>query len=349
MLICGGALVFRRHAAPCRRRKKRDSMDCTGNGGQIDTRLVCGFEDAGKTTYILGCVKDDRFYKRGSTLILCFEKGEARYDEDLLAERNASLVCYDGGDVRSFCENAINAHCPDRIYVEMNSGMEELREQFPECMRISFVITLIDWATFQAYYATGLQTIRRMVSESHQVTFRGCPMRRMLEPYSQAFRVMNPKAVYLRQDPMGYHEKAFDLFVPFSLEDAEITICEKNYLPFWLDAFDHPEHYSGKLIRFTDPLEIRRNGADGSLRCGRVVMTCCMADLQFMSFELDAGSGPDTAAERSDGPETGWAELEAAADTVTDLYGRKKLKLIPENIRFVQAPEELRMDSRRRG
>ena len=42
----------------------------------IETRLVYGFLDAGKTTYIRQCIRDDRFYKYGSTLILCFEQGE---------------------------------------------------------------------------------------------------------------------------------------------------------------------------------------------------------------------------------------------------------------------------------
>ena len=49
-------------------------------------------------------------------------------------------------------------------------------------------------------------------------------------PYS-AFRLMNPDASYLRQDPMGYHEKAFSLFLPFSLDEDEITITEDWYLP----------------------------------------------------------------------------------------------------------------------
>ena len=315
---------------------------------QIDTRLVCGFEDAGKTTYIRDCIRDDRFYKHGSTLILCFEQGETVYNEALLAERNASVVYYDGGDIKMFCEVAIKAFHPDRIYVEMNSGIANLREQFPKYMKVTFVITLIDWSTFQAYYVSNMQMIRQMVSGSHQVTFRGCPMSKMLEPYSQAFRVMNPKAIYLRQDPMGYHEKAFDIFVPFSLEEDEISIDEKNYLSFWLDSFDHPEHYSGKILHFTDPLEIRKDSATGLWSCGRVVMTCCMADLQFMSFELEEDIGLNDKANGPDRLAEGWATLDALAAAVADRYGQKKLSFIPKTIHHLQAPEELIIDSRRR-
>ena len=321
-------------------------MNGTELGKITDTRLVYGFEDAGKTTYIQECVRDDRFYKRGSTLILCFEKGDKDLDVSLLTERNASVVYYDGGDIRSFCEESIQKHSPDRIYVEMNSDIPDLKDQFPECMKVTFAITLIDWDTFQLYYAASLQTLRQMVAASHQVVFRGCPSRRILEPYSQAFRLMNPKASYLRQDPMGYHEKAFDLFLPFSLDVPEIDIDKKNYLAFWLDSFDNPEHYDGKKIRFTDPLEIRKSGPDGRYSCGRVVMTCCMADLQFMCFELDNNDGQ---IETNDDPALieGWFTMDAFAKTVTDVYGQKKIRLVPKAVRKVQAPEELIMDSRR--
>ena len=94
-------------------------------------------------------------------------------------------------------------------------------------MRVSFSAALIDWSTMPVYYVNFMQMMKQMVSESNQVTFRGCPSSDLLAPYGQAFRLMNPKASYLRRDPMGYHEKAFGLFLPFSLEDSEITITEK--------------------------------------------------------------------------------------------------------------------------
>ena len=312
----------------------------------IASTLVYGFPDAGKTSYIRDCILNGFFHRRGTTLILCFEQGEEQYDEAALAEKKTTVAFYDGGDVKAFCEDAINTLSPDRIYVEMNTWMPELKDQLPECMKVAFAITLIEWDTFQPHYVSHIQQIREMVSESNQVTFRGCPQRRMLEPYSQAFRVMNPKAAYLRQDPMGYHEKAFDIFVPFSLEADEIPIDEKNYLPFWLDAFDHPEHYNGKTIRFTEPVEIRKSDADGTLSCGRVVMTCCMADLQFMSFELDAAQS--SGADAPGGQAEGWVTFDALAETAENRFGQKKLRLKAGAIRPAQAPQQLIMDSRRR-
>ena len=39
---------------------------------QIDTRLIYGFLESGKTTYIQDCIVHDYFHKYGTTLILCF-------------------------------------------------------------------------------------------------------------------------------------------------------------------------------------------------------------------------------------------------------------------------------------
>ena len=313
---------------------------------ETDTRLVYGFLDAGKTTYIKENIRDDRFYKYGLTLIICFEKGEEKYDAEALAEKRAGVVYYDRNkDVAGFCLECIEEYQPDRIYVEMNTMMPELREQLPDCMHVTFSIALIDWATMPVYYANFMQMMKQMVSESNQITFRGCPSGELLAPYAQAFRLMNPKAVYLRQDPMGYHEKAFGLFLPFPLEESEITITEKSYLPLWLDALDHPEHYDGKLIHFTDPIELIRTDENSPWTCGRVVMTCCMADLQFMSFELDDSSSDAWDSTYPSG--SSWVKIDASAAVVRDIYGRRKLLLMPDVICRADPPDELILDGRK--
>lgn len=298
----------------------------------IETRLVCGFLGAGKTTYISDSIRNDYFHKYGTTLILSFEDGEQSYDESLLAERKTSLSCYDGEeDIAAFCIRSIEAYRPDRIYVEMNTMIQDLPDRLPSCMKVTFAVTLIEWATMPLYFRNFKQMIQKMAAISHQVIFRGCPSKELLIPYSQPFRLMNQKASYLRQDPLGYHERAFERFLPFSLEENELTITEQNYLPFWLDALDHPEHYAEKTIRFTDPLEVRQEDA-AAPRAGRVVMVCCMADLQFMSFELMSGG---------ECPDRGWCTFDAVGVIATDPYRRKYLKLRPERCSAVPAPGRL--------
>ena len=350
----------------------------------IETRLVYGFLDAGKTHYIQDCILNDYFYKYGTTLILCFEQGEESYDPEALANRRTTVAYCEGDeDVAVFCRRSIEEARPDRIYVEMNAMMQGLREKFPACMKVTFSITLIDWTTLPLYFTNFKQLMSQMVAASQQVTFRGCPSKDSLAQYSQPFRLMNRTATYLRQDPMGYHERAFDLFLPYSLEDEVITITDENYLPFWLDALEHPQHYEGKNLRFQDPLELRRSapGTPEEQRrsaeaapwfAGRVVMVCCMADLQFMSFELDLEtySEPDGAlkpdgtlkvtpngdtdstsdsslkdTQRNMISDGGWVTFDALGLLGTDEYGRKQLKLRPGRILRAAPPEQLIMNS----
>lgn len=54
----------------------------------IETRIVYGLPGAGKTLYILGCIRNDFFHKYGTTLILCFEQGQELYNLQELQARN---------------------------------------------------------------------------------------------------------------------------------------------------------------------------------------------------------------------------------------------------------------------
>ena len=310
----------------------------------IDTRIVYGCPGAGKTTYILDCIRNDYFYKYGKTLILCFERGKEPYDETMLLERNAYIAYFDDRKkIREFCEETIGTFCPDRIYVEMNANIPMLRKRLPDVMQVTSVVTWFHWPDLDRCLTFYRQQISQMVSESLQVTFRDCPSKELLKPYSQEFKLMNHRASYLRQDPMGYHEKAFDLFVPYSLDTETINISSKEYLPFWLDAMDHPEHYDGKTLCFTDPLELRHVRDLESWSAGRVVMTCCMADLQFMSLDLTGPEAGECAG--------GWICLKAEGRTGQDPYRRKVLQLLPLSVEPAAAPrpEILLQGSRRPG
>ena len=234
-------------------------------------------------------------------------------------------------EIIPICLDPIRKYDPDRIYVEMNTNLPMIRRKLPEIMNVTSTVTRIDWSTLDLYFVNSRQMISQMVTESQQITFRSCPSKELLAPYSQEFQLMNHRASFLRQDPMGYHEKAFDLFVPYSLKEQKITITKKEYLVFWLDAAEHPEHYEGKLLVFSDPLELRRIADSNLWSAGRVIMTCCMSDLQFMALEL-----MDTDMKNFNG---GWAAIEAYGRTAKDEYGRTVLKLEPKSLVSAAAPK----------
>ena len=81
----------------------------------------------------------------------------------------------------------------------------------------------------------------------------------------------------------------------------------------------------------TDALEIRRN--DDGLRAGLVVMTCCMSDLQFMSFRL----------KDDESIQPGWATFDARVNEglvleITDITPAKPPKDLIYNPNKEKAP-----------
>ena len=301
--------------------------------GAVPTTLVYGFLDAGKTHFIQSSLLRDFFYKRGSTLLLCFEAGEEEYDEAALAGKRVSVACYEGGeDLTAFCLRQIEKYRPDRIWVEMNAMTEGLRAALPESMKVVFRELLVDTATLPLYVRNMRQYLQNMVQDADQLIFRG-GMKEDLAPYSQLFRLMNRKASYLWEGPGGYHEKAFDLFVPYELEAPELTIKESDYVAFCLHSTARPELYEGKIIRLT--AQAAPEGFPGGPDfIGRQVMTCCLADVQFLGCPCHFPTGEEPAGGQ-------WLTVTAHGMLKRDEYGRGRLLLQIKEAVTVPPPKEL--------
>ena len=284
----------------------------------IDTMLILGFSGAGKTTYIRDLILGDYYYEEGNTLILCFENGGAEYYTEALKKKRAYVEYYTkGDDFVKFCKEQIRKYSPVRICVEMNNSYLLAGQKFPRVMDVTEIVTLIEWDTLPVLLDPFRQVFNLMVGQSDQVIFRGCPSRDLLEPYSKEFRAMNYAASFLRKDPEGNYDRAFDLILPYSLDSDKLTIKAEDYLIFWLDAYDHPERYKGKDICFPDPMEIHYDEEGWST--GRLVMNCCMADLQYVSLDL-TGNVTDFLKE-------GWFTLDAKGCIGYDIYGQAGLVL----------------------
>ena len=291
----------------------------------IKSYLVSGFMDAGKTTYIQDTICQGFFHKRGSTLILSFEDGETAYDTEKLRDFRTEVVSYsDKGseDITAFCLSAIEACQPDRIYIEDNIMMENLQDSFPPCMKIFSKTTLIDGTTLPLYFSNMRQFMQNSVKNAGLVIFNRVPDKDLLKPYGSIFPVMERKAAFLWESPMGYHEKAFGNILTYDLSANPIEIGDQDFLSFFLDITEDPDKYDGKEVNLVG--QIRYEDAD-SLRVGRTVMTCCMADLSFLSFAC-LGREKLALAGVSD---YSWIRLHATCKCGFDEYRRKIAALDP--------------------
>ncbi|MBQ9022678.1 MAG: hypothetical protein IJ108_02045 [Eubacterium sp.] len=292
---------------------------------KIKSFLVSGFMDAGKTTYIQDTICQGFFHKRGSSLILSFEDGETAYDIEKLREFRTEVVFYQGKgseDITAFCLSAIEAFQPDRIYIEDNILMENLQDSFPPCMHIVSKTTLIDGTTLSVYFNNMRQIMQNSVKNAGLVIFNRVPERDLLKPYGSIFPVMERNAAFLWESPMGYHEKAFGNILTFDFSANPIEIGDQDFLSFFLDITEDPDKYDGKEVNLIG--QIRCEGTD-SLRVGRTVMTCCMADLSFLSLAC-LGREKMELAGFSD---HSWIRLHATCKSGFDEYRRKVTILDP--------------------
>jgi len=298
----------------------------------ISTQLVYGFLDAGKTAYIQDSIFHGFFHRRGSTLVLCFEEGETAYDTEKLRDYRTVVAFWDGDeDITAFCCDAVRREHPDRVFVEINTMVPGLREKLPDVLAVGVSAMLIDGSTLELYARNMRQLLQDMVKASNQVTINRCPDKLLLQPYGRLFQLMNRNAVFLWEGPGGYHERAFDGLVPYDADQAQIDIGEGDLIPFALDAAANPDRYKGKLVSLD--AQVSETG-DGDLKIGRIVMTCCMADLQFMGVVC---AGVD----RTAYPPGSWVRLKAKGETASDRYGRKYLVLRAAEVNTITPPESI--------
>ncbi|MGN1399120.1 MAG: hypothetical protein ACI4WG_03875 [Erysipelotrichaceae bacterium] len=294
---------------------------------QIKTYLVTGFIESGKTSYICNCIFHDFFYKYGSTLIISFEQGEIAYPIEKLKQYNTSVIYYQKGDIQTFLTQSIDNYQPDRIYVEDNLMLGKIEKQIDERMKIVFTHGLISRDNFELYFVNMKQMLYSMVKKCDMVTFNRFDDKQQLLAYQNSFRLMNDKCNFLFKSTLGYSEKAFGNLLPYDLNADKLTITEENYAVFFLDCNENYQNYLGKTVDVI--IQIRKQ--DDDYVAGRMVMTCCMADIQFLSFKIL----------RNDVQENMWYHLQAKITATKNQYGLVRAGYAPLALNPVAQPKNL--------
>ncbi|MBR4456850.1 MAG: hypothetical protein IKS32_11635 [Solobacterium sp.] len=300
---------------------------------EIDTYLYSGFLDAGKTSFIQDNLFHDYFYRHGSTLILCFEEGEQAYEEAALSERRGSVSFYEGNEtVRDFCLREIARVKPDRVIIEDNVMIPDLSESLPDVLRIRAKTSLISGVTLAPFFRNLKPQFTQVLKDANLVLFNRVSDKESLAAYSTPFRLINPRASYLWQSPMGYHEKAFGIPLTYDKNDSVLTIREEDYACFYLDSLESPEDYSGKMVELTLQIQDEPVPDDTFVFGGRKVFTCCFADIQNLGFFIRK--------EESFQPERySWVHISAKAYTAS-VFHQKRLCLSVQNAEQTAPPKQ---------
>ena len=138
---------------------------------------------------------------------------------------------------------------------------------------------------------------------------------------------MNDKCSFLFKNNMGYSEKAFGNFLPYDIKQNVISIRQDDYAIFFLDCNENYQNYLNKVVELT--VQVRKE--DDHFIAGRLVMTCCMADIQFLGFKIKS----------NDVSENIYYHMQARIGITKNQYGLTRACYIPINLSVISQSNNL--------
>lgn len=252
--------------------------------------IINGFLDAGKTDFFRYTIAQPYFRTKGKTLLIVCEEGENDYDEKLLKSTNTVIEYIE--EEEDFNPNQLIAldakHNPERILIEYN-GMWNFKEmKLPVMWNLEQQITVIDCSSFELYFSNMKSLLAEQIRNSDLILFNRCDgLTDKLPTYKRNVKAINQKADIIFEDQDGEVDVTLDEDLPFDLNQDPIELNNYGYGMFYLDALDHVERYEGKNVRFKGLVLKPEEFPDNRFVPGRMAMTCCAQDMQFLGFACE--------------------------------------------------------------
>lgn len=247
-----------------------------------------GLLESGKTVMINRFFENPQICSGKRIVLLVCEEGIEEYDEDKLAEKNITLInVEDENDFKWELFASVEAkYKPEIVAVEYNgtwSGSLPYEAEYPENWQIVEVMTTVDSTTFEAY----AKNLRAMMIEQFRIS--DIVVFNRFSDDSKKFtcrslvKAANMSAQVVFEYGDGSIDSEFDQS-PFDLSKDEIEIGDNDFGVFYFDVMDHADKYDGKIVTLRAmTVKINAVKMPGFL-VGRMAMTCCANDIQFISI-----------------------------------------------------------------
>jgi uncharacterized membrane protein YcgQ (UPF0703/DUF1980 family) len=251
--------------------------------------IINGFLDAGKTDFFRYTIAQPYFRTKGKTLLIVCEDGENDYEEKLLKSTNTVVERIE--DEEGFNPDALVAldakHNPERILVEYNGMWNFKNMRLPVMWALEQQITVIDASSFELYFSNMKSLLAEQIRNSDLILFNRCDGIEDLASYKRNVKAINQKADIIFEDKNGEVDVTLDEDLPFDLNADPIELNNYGYGMFYLDALDHVERYEGKNVKFKGMVLKPEEFPKNRFVPGRMAMTCCAQDMQFLGFACE--------------------------------------------------------------
>ena len=250
--------------------------------------LINGFLEAGKTQFLKFTLEQDYFQTEGKTLLILCEEGEEEYPADLLRKTNTVMVTVSSPEeVTPSALSVLDAaYDPERIIIEWNGMWPQDDFRIPEDWFMNQIITLIDTSTLDLYMKNMKPLMGQMLRFSELVLCNRADdiPEETLGQYRMSIKAMAQNAEIVFEGAEGEIRGDFSIDLPYDLDAQSIDIKNEDFGVFFLDAMDRTEKYDGKTVSFTGQVMKPAELPKDSFIPGRMVMTCCEADVQFLGL-----------------------------------------------------------------
>lgn len=255
---------------------------------EIPVFLIDGFLEAGKTQFLRFTLGQDYFQTEGKTLLLVCEEGDEEYPEQLLNDTHTvKLQIEDYSELTTERLKALEvAYDPERVIIEWNGiwMMDDFR--LPDGWFLNQQITIIDSSTFDIYLKNMKPLLGQMLRYSEMVICNrsdDVPEEKLGSYYMQ-LKAMAQNAEIIFEGKDGEIKGDFNIELPYDIDADFIQIKPEDFGIFYVDIMDRPKRYEGKTVEYTGELLIPPELGPDAFVPGRMVMTCCEADMRFLGL-----------------------------------------------------------------
>lgn len=138
---------------------------------KVQINIICGFLEAGKTTFIQDFLKKEPGKTTKKTVVLCCEQGVEEYRDSIQKKYNATLIHIDDIEKldKKFFTFLILKYSPDQIFIEYNGTWkigDFLKIRLPSCCFVNKIIFLADSSTFALYMSNMKAIMSEQISNS---------------------------------------------------------------------------------------------------------------------------------------------------------------------------------------
>lgn len=305
----------------------------------VPVYLITGFLESGKTTFLDFTIQQSYFSIPEKTLLIVCEEGEEEYSEEGLKRNNTVMEIIE--EPEDFTLETLKMldkkHKPGRVIIEFNPlwSVDKFYDMtLPRYWDMAQHIVCVDASTFQIYMNNMKSLFVEMIRMADMVVFNRCEPDHPLATFRRSVKVVNSGAEVLFEDEEGEIEDIFQDEMPFDMEADVIEIEDIDFGIWYIDMMDNLNDYVGKKVKFKGQVLKSRDLNAGFFVPGRMAMTCCADDTQFIGYVC---KNPDARRLKMGS----WVEVIATVkEEYMEVYHGEGPVLYAESIVPVEKPEQ---------